>query len=189
MSWIKELVDPKQRSWEQFYRNRWEHDAMVRSTHGVNCTGGCSWNVYVKEGIVTWEMQALDYPRLWVAWPVPGYHARGVPQTLAVQAALHVSVAASLANGAERPKVVLLGGDLLPSPGAQPSDGPADFLAGYVGGGLQMQTDLAIDPAGNVWVMNNWQDIDSCFGTPPVSKLPIARAILSSADSNLEKAS
>jgi len=34
---------------------------------------------------------------------------------------------------------------------------------GYVGGGLQMQTDLAIDPAGNVWVMNNWQDIDSCF--------------------------
>ena len=38
---------------------------------------------------------------------------------------------------------------------------------GYVGGGLQMQTDLAIDPAGNVWVMDNWQDIDSCFGTPP----------------------
>jgi hypothetical protein len=37
---------------------------------------------------------------------------------------------------------------------------------GYVGGGLQMQTDLAIDPAGNVWVMNNWQDIDSCFDTP-----------------------
>jgi hypothetical protein len=37
---------------------------------------------------------------------------------------------------------------------------------GYVGGGLQMQTDLAIDPAGNVWVMNNWQDIDSCFGVP-----------------------
>ena len=37
---------------------------------------------------------------------------------------------------------------------------------GYVGGGLQMQTDLAIDPAGNVWVMNNWQDIDSCFGIP-----------------------
>ena len=37
---------------------------------------------------------------------------------------------------------------------------------GYVGGGLQMQTDLAVDPAGNVWVMNNWQDIDSCIGTP-----------------------
>ena len=34
---------------------------------------------------------------------------------------------------------------------------------GYVGGGLQMQTDIAISPAGDVWVMNNWQDIDSCF--------------------------
>src|SRR5262245_57679716 len=34
---------------------------------------------------------------------------------------------------------------------------------GYVGGGLQMQTDLAISPAGDVWVMNNWQDIDSCY--------------------------
>src|SRR5262245_4724143 len=34
---------------------------------------------------------------------------------------------------------------------------------GYVGGGLQMQTDIAVDPAGNVWSMNNWQDIDSCF--------------------------
>jgi hypothetical protein len=38
---------------------------------------------------------------------------------------------------------------------------------GYVGGGLQMQTDLAIGPAGDVWVMNNWQDIGSCFGVPP----------------------
>src|SRR5499426_1871913 len=34
---------------------------------------------------------------------------------------------------------------------------------GYVGGGLQMQTDLAISPSGDVWVMNNWQDIDSCY--------------------------
>jgi hypothetical protein len=37
---------------------------------------------------------------------------------------------------------------------------------GYVGGGLQAVTDLAIDPAGNIWLMNNWQDIDSCFGDP-----------------------
>ena len=47
---------------------------------------------------------------------------------------------------------------------------------GYVGGGLQMQTDLAIDPAGDVWVMNNWQDIDSCFGDPRRSALdPLRR--------------
>src|SRR6202012_1494940 len=37
---------------------------------------------------------------------------------------------------------------------------------GYVGGGLQMQTDIAVDPAGNVWAMNNWQDIGSCIGKP-----------------------
>jgi len=37
---------------------------------------------------------------------------------------------------------------------------------GYVGGGLQMQTDLAIDPAGNVWVIDNLQDIDSCYDHP-----------------------
>jgi len=34
---------------------------------------------------------------------------------------------------------------------------------GYVGGGLQMQTDIAISPSGDVWAINNWQDIDSCF--------------------------
>ena len=34
---------------------------------------------------------------------------------------------------------------------------------GYVGGGLQLQTDIAVGPAGDVWVMNNWQDIGSCY--------------------------
>ena len=38
---------------------------------------------------------------------------------------------------------------------------------GYVGGGLQMQTDIAISPAGDVWAINNWQDIEACIGTPP----------------------
>jgi hypothetical protein len=37
---------------------------------------------------------------------------------------------------------------------------------GFVGGGLQMLTDIAVDPAGNVWGINNWQDIDACIGTP-----------------------
>lgn len=43
------------RDWENVYRNRWQYDKVVRSTHGVNCTGSCSWNIYVKNGIVTWE--------------------------------------------------------------------------------------------------------------------------------------
>src|SRR5215469_8391945 len=41
---------------------RWRHDKEVRSTHGVNCTGSCSWKVYVKDGIITWETQEVDYP-------------------------------------------------------------------------------------------------------------------------------
>ena len=64
LTWIKDETDPRLRSWEEFYRNRWQHDKVVRSTHGVNCTGGCTWQIYVKDGIVTWEMQGLDYPSL-----------------------------------------------------------------------------------------------------------------------------
>jgi nitrate reductase alpha subunit len=52
----------KNRDWERSYRGRWAHDKVVRSTHGVNCTGSCSWNVYVKDGLITWESQAVDYP-------------------------------------------------------------------------------------------------------------------------------
>jgi len=29
------------RTWEEGYRQRWQHDKIVRSTHGVNCTGSC----------------------------------------------------------------------------------------------------------------------------------------------------
>ncbi|HOJ75094.1 MAG TPA: nitrate reductase subunit alpha [Phycisphaerae bacterium] len=75
LPWIKDIESPAERSWEEFYRNRWQHDKVVRSTHGVNCTGGCSWNIHVKDGIVTWEMQALDYPSL--ANGIPPYEPRG----------------------------------------------------------------------------------------------------------------
>lgn len=40
------------RDWEDGYRQRWQHDKIVRSTHGVNCTGSCSWKIYVKNGLV-----------------------------------------------------------------------------------------------------------------------------------------
>lgn len=75
MSWIKDIVDPQTRQWEEFYRNRWQYDKLVRSTHGVNCTGGCSWGVYVKDGVITWEMQQVDYPAL--ANGLPPYEPRG----------------------------------------------------------------------------------------------------------------
>ncbi len=57
------LVTSEDRTWEDAYRNRWSHDKVVRSTHGANCTGSCSWKIYVKGGIVTWETQQTDYPR------------------------------------------------------------------------------------------------------------------------------
>ncbi|GAB3523283.1 nitrate reductase subunit alpha [Arthrobacter monumenti] len=61
-----------------FYRDRWSHDKVVRSTHGVNCTGSCSWKVYVKDGIITWESQQTDYPS--VGPDSPEYEPRGCPR-------------------------------------------------------------------------------------------------------------
>ncbi|MBI2379692.1 MAG: nitrate reductase subunit alpha [Gammaproteobacteria bacterium] len=75
MGWIKDLVAPKTRAWEEFYRNRFQHDRIVRSTHGVNCTGGCSWQIHVKDGIVVWETQYTDYPLLESS--LPPYEPRG----------------------------------------------------------------------------------------------------------------
>ncbi|WP_289069537.1 nitrate reductase subunit alpha [uncultured Aliiroseovarius sp.] len=63
------------RGWEDTYRNRWRHDKIVRSTHGVNCTGSCSWKIYVKSGIVTWETQQTDYPR--TRPDLPNHEPRG----------------------------------------------------------------------------------------------------------------
>ena len=75
MSWIEDIISPQTRQWEEFYRNRFQHDRIVRSTHGVNCTGGCSWQIHVKDGIVVWETQALDYPLL--ESTLPPYEPRG----------------------------------------------------------------------------------------------------------------
>jgi len=57
------ITTGENRDWERAYRDRWAHDKVVRSTHGVNCTGSCSWKIYVKNGLVTWETQQTDYPR------------------------------------------------------------------------------------------------------------------------------
>jgi len=63
---------------DTFYRDRWSYDKVVRSTHGVNCTGSCSWKVYVKDGIITWEAQQTDYPS--VGADRPEYEPRGCPR-------------------------------------------------------------------------------------------------------------
>jgi len=69
------IVTDEDRSWEDGYRKRWQHDKIVRSTHGVNCTGSCSWKIYVKGGIVTWETQQTDYPR--TRPELPNHEPRG----------------------------------------------------------------------------------------------------------------
>ncbi len=63
---------------DAFQRAQWSHDAVVRSTHGVNCTGSCSWKVYVKDGIITWEEQQTDYPS--TGPDRPEYEPRGCPR-------------------------------------------------------------------------------------------------------------
>ena len=57
------------RSWEDFYRDEWTWDTVARSTHSQNCTGSCSWNVYVKDGIIMREEQAADYPDIDPSYP------------------------------------------------------------------------------------------------------------------------
>ncbi|QNG19150.1 nitrate reductase subunit alpha [Rhodococcus triatomae] len=66
------------RAGDMFYRDRWSHDKVVRSTHGVNCTGSCSWKIYVKDGVITWETQETDYPS--VGPDRPEYEPRGCPR-------------------------------------------------------------------------------------------------------------
>jgi nitrate reductase alpha subunit len=69
------VVTNEDRTWEEGYRKRWQHDKIIRSTHGTNCTGSCSWKIYVKGGIVTWETQQTDYPR--TRPDMPNHEPRG----------------------------------------------------------------------------------------------------------------
>ncbi|WP_243363893.1 nitrate reductase subunit alpha [Fundidesulfovibrio terrae] len=74
------LSETKQgrRCWEDYYRRRWQHDKTVRSTHGVNCTGSCSFDVFVKDGLIVWEAQRTDYPTPHPDFP--DYEPRGCPR-------------------------------------------------------------------------------------------------------------
>ncbi len=72
------VLEEKSRDWEDMYRGRWSHDKVVRTTHGVNCTGSCSWKVFVKNGIITWENQQIDYPSC--GPDMPEFEPRGCPR-------------------------------------------------------------------------------------------------------------
>jgi hypothetical protein len=44
---------------------------------------------------------------------------------------------------------------------------PGDVIHVIKGGSIQMLTDVAIDPAGNVWAANNWNNPDSAVRPNP----------------------
>ncbi len=72
-------VDPLRsypfRGWESLYVDQLRWDQVGRSTHSANCTGSCSWFVYVKDGVMLREEQSADYPR--INADLPDYNPRG----------------------------------------------------------------------------------------------------------------
>ena len=67
-----------QREWEDLTAGAGSTSKKVRSTHGVNCTGSCSWDVYVKDGIIISELQNVNYPSCGAGFP--DHEPRGCPR-------------------------------------------------------------------------------------------------------------
>jgi DMSO reductase family type II enzyme molybdopterin subunit len=65
------------RGWEDVYRERWTWDRIAKGTHYINCwyQRGCSWNIYVKDGIVWREEQTGAYDQ--TNSDVPDFNPRG----------------------------------------------------------------------------------------------------------------
>ncbi|MBI2878008.1 MAG: molybdopterin-dependent oxidoreductase, partial [Candidatus Tectomicrobia bacterium] len=65
------------RSWEDLYRRKWTWDKVVKVTHPRNCwyQAHCSWDAYVKGGIVFREEQSADYPQTRPG--LPDFNPRG----------------------------------------------------------------------------------------------------------------
>ncbi len=63
------------RGWETLYRDQYTWDYTARSTHSMNCTGSCTWKIYVKNGIAFKEEQYADYPD--IGNGLPTYNPRG----------------------------------------------------------------------------------------------------------------
>jgi hypothetical protein len=64
-----------------------------------------------------------------------------------------------------RAVVLLAGVDSAANP---PGTKPGDLLHVFKSGSIQMLTDVSIDPAGNVWAANNWNDPAAATATDPV---------------------
>ncbi len=124
------ITKTESRNWEDGYRSRWQYDKIVRSTHGVNCTGSCSWKIYVKNGLVTWETQQTDYPR--TRPDLPNHEPRGCPRGASYSWYLY---------SANRLKYPLVRGALLRMwREARKTMGPTDAWASIVGDPVKAKT-------------------------------------------------
>ena len=101
--------------------------------------------------------------------PYPGspFSGGGLPGPWAAAVDGNDNVWVSNFNTASSPIVQLCGVRTENCPPGMKTGDQISPPGGYVGGGLQMLTDIGVDPAGNVWAMNNWQDIDSCIASKP----------------------
>jgi DMSO reductase family type II enzyme molybdopterin subunit len=65
------------RAAEDVYRDRWRWDKVVKGTHILNCwyQRNCSFNLYVKDGLVVREEQSGEYPQTNPS--VPDFNPRG----------------------------------------------------------------------------------------------------------------
>ena len=61
--------------WEDVMRRKWTWDRVVRGSRGINCTGHCAFNIYVKNGLVWREEQQGEYGRS--GEDTPDYGPRG----------------------------------------------------------------------------------------------------------------
>ena len=143
------ITTGEDRTWEDAYRNRWAHDKVVRSTHGVNCTGSCSWKVYVKGGIVTWETQQTDYPR--TRWDMPNHEPRGCARGASYSWYLY---------SANRVKYPLVRGRLLKSwREARITLGPVEAWASIVESDTKRRDYQAIRGLGG-FVRSGWDEVN-----------------------------
>lgn len=167
-------VTRESRDWEDVYRSRWQHDKVVRSTHGVNCTGSCSWNIYVKSGIVTWETQVTDYPR--TRPDLPNHEPRGCSRGASYSWYLYSGnrVKTPLVRSSLLKKWRLLRESLSPAKAwAAIQDDPGTRKA-YVsgrgkGGFVRASWDEAVEmiAAANAWTARNYGP-DRVFGFSPI---------------------
>ena len=145
------------RTGEDAYRNRWAHDKIVRSTHGVNCTGSCSWKIYVKGGLVTWETQQTDYPR--TRWDMPNHEPRGCSRGASYSWYLY---------SANRLKYPLVRGRLLKSwRAARAALGPVEAWASLVESETKRRDYQAIRGHGG-FVRSSWDEVNEIIAASNV---------------------